>query len=573
MSEHPTGLECKFVVHVKTKNPRDGDFHVAKLQRHMPDGTRVPMVRIIKDFKRDVYIEKPAFRNHEEKREEQLLENLDRIEVTQTEMAVRLRHILNIWNSGNDKAVLQHKWVYGTDIKSTCLVKKKFQDNYPGLISLNTVCGLDVETDVLHGTDEIILLSAAMGDRVFLAIKKSFVGDMPNIIERVMAKAREMIEPMIMDETDPKKNPFRKAYEYMPKLEVQVYETEIELVVEGFKRVHEWKPDFLAIWNMDFDIGKITTACQKAGYPLAELFSDPSVPPELKFYEYVEPQFQKVTESGKITPMKPPQQWSTVRCPASFYVIDPMRVYYARRVQVEGEQPSYALDYVLNDKIKRGKLKFEELGDRTGLAFHIFMQDKHPIEYSVYNIFDTISMLVLDATIRDLCMSLPSECGISDFVDFKKQPRRNADKLHFFMLENQRVIGTSGNLVMPIDEMLVDRKGWICTLPIHQVVKDGLKLFSDAPDVVSNCQPFTFDIDVTGSYPHGGITQQVSRGTTMRERLKFMDPTQEWNYRRASLNLTAGTMNAVQICNDILGMPKMTELQEIFLRDHPHLAA
>ena len=65
------------------------------------------------------------------------------------------------------------------------------------------------------------------------------------------------------------------------------------MVVACFNKAHEWKPDFVSIWNLDFDITKVTSALKNGGLDPADVFSDPSVPKEFKFFHYKQGSKQK----------------------------------------------------------------------------------------------------------------------------------------------------------------------------------------------------------------------------------------------------------------------------------------
>jgi len=90
------------------------------------------------------------------------------------------------------------------------------------------------------------------------------------------------------------------------------------------------------------------------------------------------------------------------------------------------------------------------------------MQEKYPLEYTVYNMFDCISMEILDEITNDLSISLPMFTGCSDFADFKSQPKRTSDKLHYFCLRNKRVVGSvSQEMATDMDDLTVGLGDWI----------------------------------------------------------------------------------------------------------------
>ena len=62
------GYEFRFATHIPYK-VNDDDYIVVKENIHYTDNTIEPHIRIIKNFKRDFYVTKQAYRNHKDKKE------------------------------------------------------------------------------------------------------------------------------------------------------------------------------------------------------------------------------------------------------------------------------------------------------------------------------------------------------------------------------------------------------------------------------------------------------------------------------------------------------------------------
>ena len=314
-----------------------------------------------------------------------------------------------------------------------------------------------------------------MKDRVFTAINSDFLsGYGPNVIEQLQNKLQHYIGEYVEK---------RKI-----KWEIKLVDSESAIIIECFNKAHEWKPDFVAIWNIAFDMNKMLQALDRAKIDPKDVFSDPSVPHNYRFFKFKQGPKQKVTASGKITPIKPAAQWHTVYCPASFYFIDAMCAFKHIRIS-EAERQSYSLDNILDEKLGIRKLKFEEANKYRGLEWHQFMQQYYPLEYIVYNVFDCVSMEELDEVTSDLNLTLPMMAKCSDFENFKSQPRRLVDDLHFFCLELDppRVIGTtSDELEGDEDSETLDLTGWVITLPAHLVADNGLKCIEENPELRTN---------------------------------------------------------------------------------------
>lgn len=543
-------IECRFAVYCKPPEGSRDDIHVVKEIIHTKDGRTVPNVRIWKNYKRPYWITKPAYRNHKSKKEWELKSRVTEYKSTQSNLLNSVAKSLEQpWFKGNLRRLARSPYLYGADILSTAHLKREYMDKFPNTVTPFSVAPFDTETDVIHGTDEIIMATISCKERVYTAVQKSFVQGYNDVVNKLQALMMKYIGEYVQ----------RRGIKWV----VEVVENEAEVITHTIGRAHEWKPDFLAIWNMDFDIPKTKKALEKAGIDPADVFSDPSVPKSYRFFNYKQGPSQKVTASGKVTPIKPAARWHTVYTPASFYVIDAMCAYRHIRTGKQ-EQPSYSLDHILQEHLGIRKLKFEEADGKVGLGWHQYMQKHHPLEYIIYNTFDCISMEELDETTKDLQLSLPSMSGCSDFENFKSQPRRVVDELHFFVQQHDRVIGTtSDEMDEDLDDLTIGLKDWIVMLPAHLVADNGLKCIEEYPDLITNIRRDVGDLDVAASYPNGGAVFNISRETTAKEIVKI-EGVDEFTQRMMGINLSSGHTNAVEVCCGLMGMPTLTQLLDAF---------
>jgi len=210
------------------------------------------------------------------------------------------------------------------------------------------------------------------------------------------------------------------------------------------------------------------------------------------------------------------------------------------------------------------KLNFEMAEGLSGIEWHQFMQTRYPLEYVIYNVFDCISMEELDEKTKDLQMTLPMMSGCSDFENFKSQPRRTADALHYFCLENNRAIGsTSGEMADELDKLTLGLDGWIVTLPAHLVMENGLQIIEEAPELRTNIRGHVGDLDVSASYPNGGCVFNISKETTKTELCRIRDVS-ETVQRMQGINLSGGHTNAVEFCTGMFKMPTMEQMLDAF---------
>lgn len=578
-------IECRHVVYLPPPKGYTNDFHLAKEVIHLKDGRRVPNVRLIKDFKRKFWITREGYRKHTQKKEWELVERLQEFTTTESRMiddvAAKFRGVrlpenikVDIRNPRSMKKLNRIPWIYGTDIMSTAAVKQeKYRNRWPDVNTPSSVAASDTETDMIEGHGRIIMQTISMKDKVYTAVVKSFLKGMnqemaKKLLQEALIKYLGQDEPVMDGKVHKLDKEGKPMYTNIIKdrnikWEVEFVDDDGAVVYKVLRKAHEWMPDILAFWNMSFDIKKMEESANFHKLNLADLWSDPRVAGAFRFYEFVEGSPQKVTASGKVTPIPPHARWHTVKCPASFYVIDAMCAYKQVRTGKQ-EERSYSLDAILNKNLKRSKLKFKEADHVTGPQWHIFMQTNYPIEYIIYNVFDCVGMEMLDEKTKDLCVSLPSGAAMSDYSKFNSQPRRVCDKLHYFVMERGRIMGTtSDEMADEHDAKTISLRDWIVMLPAHLVADNGLKIIEEYPNVRSNIRLHVGDLDVSASYPNGECVFNISKETTKKE-LISIDGVSEHTRRMQGINLSGGATNAVEFTTGMFKMPTMIQWLEAY---------
>lgn len=429
MDKKEIARECRFVVHIPSRSSDTHDVHLIKEQVHYDDGSIVPNIRFIKDYKRPYWVTKPAYRVHVQRKE---WENLDKLmckQVTQSNLIYDAARLLNVPFVKNPRELFANPYLYGADIESSTFIKRDYSVKYPGVVTPSTVSTLDIETDVLSEEKDIILCTVTFKNHIYTVINKPFVDRIGNFTERLNTKIKEYIG------------------EYVDKanldIVVEVAEDPVELIKKTFDKLHEWKPDVLAIWNINFDIPYILKQLEKYKADPKMYLCDPIVPYQYRICRYKEGPTKKVTASGQQKPLNPALQWHTLELTASFYVLDAMCVYKRLRMAKQ-EEPSYALNAILDKELGIRKLSFTEAEQYSGLKWHQVMQQDFKLEYIVYNIFDAYSMQELENKTKDLSFSMPSLASNTPFAKFSSQPKLIADAFFFFLLEKGKVLGTAG---------------------------------------------------------------------------------------------------------------------------------
>ncbi len=557
--------ECKYALHIPAKYGVRPDLHMVKEVTYMEDGTEKTALRLIKDYKRPYYITKLSKRDHNDKKEWELKENLDMYHSTQSDMRKDIvKNLGQQFNASDYNAYRKSQFVYGAEITSTALIKKAYKDKY-AVTPVFSVSAFDTETSMVDGS--IIVASLAFKDEVIIAVTKdfvAFVGDVDLRLKQAIAK-------------------YLPKYKDTLKVHLHVVDNDLEIVKVIFAQAHTWKPDLLAIWRIDFDMPKVLSTLEKHKVDPTSVLCDPSIPEPARFCKYKQGPLKKITASGVLKPLAPSSQWHTLYLTAGFYAIDAMSVY--RQVRTgKPEEPNYRLNDILTKELNTRKLNFEEAAGYEEGAWHSFMQKNFPIEYMVYNIYDCLGMLELDAKTNDLSHSFPAFADITDFDKFTSQPKRNADALHFYCLEKDRVLGVAPPMETTIAADVAEDneedgeedeedyseglglRGWIVTLPAHLMTDDGYACIKEDPTLRTNIRGMVFDSDVESSYPNCTIVANVSKETTKTELLNIQGIDVEL-FKMQNLNLVSSPiMNSLEYCVNVFGLPNSISLLEEFTR-------
>lgn len=467
------GFECKLATYIEAQDDSMDDCVIVKEIVHLDDGTAVPNVRFWENYKRDVYMTKPGLRTHEHKKDFEALANLQRYECTQRMLATTIARVMKSPYYKDIRMMCRSQYVYGADVGVAEIIKNKYQERYSDLYSLNRVAVLDLEADVVYGTEQILSGSLTFKDRVVLVVNRFFIQGLVNVEEELQKYFVDLL------------GEYQKSRNINFLVRIVDYDYEVPMVLMQY--AHEWSPDIIAIWNIAYDMPKMLNALKSANIDPATVFSDPKCPPKFMYYNWVEGPTVKVTSSGRTFPLAPAERWHTFTCAAGFKFLDAMCVYQKIRIAGGKVPGGYSLDNILHRHLGIRKLKFKQADHLEGLKWHEFMQSNYKLEYLIYNVFDCISVELLDELNMDLCNKINLFSGVSNFDKFSSQPRRTCDALHFFALQEEHAIGSTSDKmkVDELDDLVVGVDQWIVTLPSHMVAYNGLKCIKEFPDITT----------------------------------------------------------------------------------------
>lgn len=546
-------IECKHVTYVHHGGNGQDDMVVVKERHHQEDGTWIPKVRCIENPKRTFWITKKGQRTHKTKKLVEDLDNVIPFTSTQRHLVFSIAQALGDRRQHRTlKSVCESPYVYGVDVSIEALVKQKYNSR-PGVsFTENSVAVLDIETCMT--TKAILMCTVTFKDKAICAITRSFVerlgtpkdilSELNGLLERYLGtivKARGLVPTFVF------------------------VDTPAEGIREVMAKVHTWKPDFLAIWNMDFDLPIILKTLEAAHIDPASVFSDPEVPKPYQYCKYIQGQAQRTTANGTVKNLAPSERWHVLVAPASFYVIDAMCVYRIIRTAA-GLLPSYSLDAILDRELGMRKLTFSQADHITNKGqWHEFMQQYYPLEYVIYNLFDCIGVELLDEKVKDLSVTISSLCGYNEYSIFPRQPRRACNNLHFFSLRYNKVFASTPPIMREaLDDTVVSTEHWIVTLKTHLVRAFGLKCLVQFQEVRTYIRTHTADLDLEATYPTLGIIFNIGKEQTVLELCRVHGVTEQIK-RRATLNMSAPHMNAIEIFQDILNAPTHHDLLQLYL--------
>ena len=451
-----SGRECMHITYCESHDKKDDALFV-KEYIHMNDGEVIPNFKMIENFERSFWVTKPARRNHKDKLQWEELENCT--EYRCREIDLLRRADLALGNSGyvnSKRQLFKSPYLWGCGVKPQSLLKYGYATKYPDTKSkLARVGVIDTETDVLNGTGNIIMGAFTFKTKAILAIDRHFFGNTPDEIieQRFLVKLEEILGDVIRERNID--------------VELKLVNNDGEVSKAMLDRAHEWQPDFVTFWNMDFDIPKMMDSLTRNGFDLADCFSDPKVPEKYRFFKYTPGSSVKKIHDGTTMSINPEQRWHIAQCPASFFLMDAMTSYWRLRIAA-GMEEGYSLEAVLQRNLNIGKVEIEEVAHLDGIDRHKEMQTNYKYEYAVYCLFDSISTEMLDEETGDISVKVPAMCKYSDFTDFKSGPTRIADEMHYHCLEQGYVFGvTDGDIRDENDDFILKSVDWIITLPAY----------------------------------------------------------------------------------------------------------
>lgn len=549
MTREIVAKECKFVMHKPARyepmiDKWFDDVHFVKEIIRYSDGSIEPNLLMLHNYERPFWITAEPFRRYKDKKESESEDRLRKFFSTESFLWGNIGKRLKA-GTRERRVLSQSPYVYGADVSADVFIKNDYITQWPGEFNPSRVATLDIENDV--DTDQLYMISVAREGEVYTVILKDYIKREADAINRLHKLFKENI-----------------PLEEEVKVEYKILDTEIELFVSVMNKVHEWKPDFLAIWNMDYEVSYFIELCKRYEVKIEDIISDPSVPKEYRFFKYKRSPDSKVSASGVRKATDPQDKWNVVYSPSYFYWVDAMSAYNYVRVNTKKVPTGYSLDSILNHELgsKFKKLKFPHLAetDLLGADYHRWMVNNHRLEYIIYNQWDVLSMIVLEKKTKDLTVSMPTLCDISSYTVFDSGPKKIIDGLLFEYLKEGRVLGVKDISNHGEDLEHLGLKDWIITLPNRRLAEQyGSKISLQYPDLPTNVREHVYDSDQTSGYPNDIRQGNVSGDTTLRTIIGIEGLDKDY-FKRENINLLFGPVSQVQYCESMMNFPTLFEL-------------
>lgn len=543
--------ECVHATYFKSKEDRKSDVVVVKEKLHIDDGTIRNNLRLIKNYQRTFYITKKQFQNHNDKKEWEYIEFLDTYSCTQAElvsMAYQKLYDKKLFNFLRLAELSNNPYLYGTHVSTPVLIAKEYQEKYPDLQTARSLAIMDYEWDVIHGHGDILAGAVTFQGKTHIAVTKEFlkpylhIPDLENkIIELIKKETRHIVG------------------DRQKEIIISIVDAPWKVVKKLFGSVHKWQPDFLGFWNIKGDINKIIEMLEKANIDPALIFSDPSIPDEFKYFNWREGKEYRIKANGERTKTDYIDLWHVVESPSSFKCICLMASYRVVRAR-DQLRTSYSLDSILHDELSFGKLHFDFIPECPQTEWHKIMQSKYQLEYLAYLSIDVQGPDILDAKTNDIARSIPGFLGISELSTLKSNPTKLANRLHYVLLNSNRVIcSVSENMADELDKLTPSLDGWIGILAAELEHDLGIKLLADIPTINTNITIHSHDNDVVGAYPASGVACNISKTTTLLETCSISGGT-DILMRHIGINMSNVRGNCIDLAHHIYGLPNLPDL-------------
>ena len=501
-------------------------------------------LEIFVDPKRSIWVTKPALRTHRFKKTCEHKRNLEQYVVPNTRIAEKLLEVLhNGYGSKWINKLLQSPYVYGADIDIETLGKISYMKKYDAVSSSYRVGALDIETSVIGGEEILMCTYTSPEGQSYTAILKAFVQgfSLQQIYDRISFRLNEMMEKL-----NKKTLAIAKKLDLM-NVQVELVETEVELLTWIMSKIHEDKPEFVSIWNINFDVPYMLKRLAHNRANAMDIFCHPEVPKKYRVCTYKE---DKSTSVQHYT-----HRWHMFKVSGYTQFYDSMNL-FSRLRKHKGVRNTYKLDAIGNEFTGAGK---------ADIAGHRIMQTTQQVDYVAYNVIDTVLTMLLEKRLNDI-PSLVNLMLDSTFDCFAMMSVQLRNWFYVYLQEKDMVPASwSGRILHESDEELVNVGGNVLDPELAWRANTARlkQLIGRVYDVSSKLTRMTADIDVRSMYPNIMAACGYDKDTKIATILNIEGVPKKEIVDFIG-HLTVPEENAVGLCSKYLNLPDYAEMDKLF---------
>lgn len=490
--------------------------------------------------KRKVWITKPAFRTHKYKKLTEEIAKCDMYHLEDRSLGDDLCNILDIPKYPRKKLreILNNPYVYNADMSMGSLIRCRYEANAAHTVIPLTTGSLDIEQSVL-GCQRINLITVVIGTCVYTAALDDFMWK----YEKTQTGERKV--KATADDINKLAHELLKSYfdKYKLSLHVRVFAEEINLIRWIFDMIHKDSPDYMGIWNLDFDIPRIISRIRASKCSIEDFFCHPNVRTDCKYARYAADK----RETQHII-----DKWPWMHNASLTQFIDAM-CQYGRLRKKDPKEISYSLDYISTKVLGAGKLKF-------GASSHFDMQSNHFVEYAVYNILDALLIQLMEWKNGDT-NSMYHQTEHSHPSEFGKQTVMLKNAFTLFCFQHKGVFATTGtDMTGPFDNLIPLTGGAV--LNAKNTDNIGLHCVTERPWYETCCMVYCADCDFTSVYPNTGISFGLSKDTKYATLVEI--PNHDIHDHELLFGGIAAPMeNAVLLGTKFFNLPTYTGLEQL----------
>lgn len=531
--------------------------------------TGEPKLHIIEDPKVECWVSKPAFRNFVEKKEYASIKEVDTYLCEYRDQYSVIAKALNI--STNQpyllrRKVLESPYIWGADIEPLLRLKLEYQTTTTEITNDFNIGSLDIEVDVT-GSNEVNVMSYCdyKTRKVYCGVLKHWLKgkSIDDLTTAKIDKFKEYVKGL--------KPEVRAIWDTQPfDVEFNIVDDEKACIIWTLRKLVLCKPEFCGVWNIAFDIPHLIGRCVFRNINLVQLMKHPDVPDQYATFEWKEDH----TAVDHFTDV-----WHQVIYTGYTRFYDPMCL-YSRLRKVKGRELFYTLDFIGQKILGSGKANM-------GHATHADAQANAFVEYSIYNVIDTIVPTLLAAFTQDVVSWLLLSSS-SLLADFAKQTVQLKAQFYAYCRSKGLVPGTAfGSMETPTDRYIGNVGGAVLS-PSRMRTK-GVKCLEE-----SNEETFVYqlvsDLDVKSFYPSITNAFNISRETKIATILwapfcpySLAEIEEEYatvkdSRRRVKVKANAEAIvafmgryitskeNAVALCKEYFSIPGYQEFQALWER-------